>query len=514
MERSLEKEMDGSTPLLLRREDDTVGASLTPPPPRPMAYRAGPLRPEPPASSGGISARLFAVTALGGFIASLDLSIVNVAFPALQQSFPNSSRSALAWVITAYVIAFASLLVTAGRMADRFGRRRMFFAGIAVFAAGSALTALAPSVLLVVAGRVTQGIGAALLVPSALGLLLAACPPAKRAQTMALWGGATALAVALGPSLGAALIGAAGWRWAFYINLPVAAVAWLAGRRWVSPDPQRPRLGGADYGGVVLISAALAGLVLAISEGPHWGWRDGRVLVAITIAIASGSAFIRRCAHHPQPVVDLRLFRARSFTVANAATVTYAMGFLAMLLGSILFLTEMWHYSTFQAGMAITPAPILVALLSGPAGRLAARVGFRPVIAVGSLLFALGMCWYAVASGSGTSYLTVWLPGLLLVGVGIGLAFPVLGAAAASSLSAQSFAVGSAINQTCRQVGGALGIAILVALLGDGTAGPAALAGFRHLWVYAAVMAALTGAISLLLRPARLSIVPPREDLL
>jgi EmrB/QacA subfamily drug resistance transporter len=447
-----------------------------------------------------LSGRLFAVTALGGFMASLDLSIVNVAFPALQRSFPDTPRSTLAWVVTAYVIALASLLVTAGRIADRFGRRRMFLAGIAVFATGSALTAVAPSVVLVIAGRVTQGLGAALLLPAALGLLLAASPPSQRAQSMALWGGALALAVAIGPSLGAALISAAGWRSAFYINLPVAAVAWVASRRWVPPDQRRPHFGGADYGGVVLISVALAALVLAISEGPDWGWDSRRVLAAALVAIVSGAGFIRRCARHPEPVVDLTLFRARSFTVANAATVTYGMGFLAMLLGNVLFLTEIWHYSTLRAGLAITPAPILVALLSGPAGRLAGRVGFRPVIAAGSLVFALGMCWYAVASGSRTGYLAVWLPGLLLVGVGIGLCFPVLGAAAASSLPPERFAVGGAINQTCRQVGAALGVAILVALLGKNTSGPAALAGFRHVWVYSATMAALTGAISLLLR--------------
>jgi NTE family protein len=361
---------------------------------------------------------------------------------------------------------------------------------------------VAPSVPLLVTGRVFQGVGAALLVPSSLGLLLAASLPVTRAQTVALWGGAAALAVALGPSLGGVLISAAGWRSAFYINLPVAAVAWLAGRRWVPPDPQPARFVGGDYGGVVLISLAIAGLVLAISEGPDWGWADWRVVAATTVAVGSGGAFIRHCRRHPEPVVDLQLFRARSFTVANAATVTYGIGFFAMLLGSVLFLTEIWHYSTLRAGVAISPAPLLVALLSGPAGRLAARIGFRPVIATGSLVFALGMGWYAAASGSRPAYVTVWLPGLLLVGIGIGLAFPVLGAAAASSLPAERFAVGSAVNQTCRQFGGALGVAVLVALLGKHTTGPAAVSAFGHLWILSATMAALTGALSLLLRPA------------
>jgi NTE family protein len=193
-----------------------------------------PTQPEPlaagatPQPGARRSARIFAVTALGGFMASLDLSIANVAFPALQRSFPHTSRPALAWVITGYVIAFASLLVTAGRVADRFGRRRSFFAGVGVFAAGSAITSMAPSVPLLVAGRVVQGGGAALLVPSSLGLLLAACPPVKRAQTVALWGGTTALAVAVGPSLGAALISAAGW--SGFLHQPARRRRGLAGR--------------------------------------------------------------------------------------------------------------------------------------------------------------------------------------------------------------------------------------------------------------------------------------------
>ena len=174
---------------------------------------------------------MFAVTALGAFMASLDLSIVNVAFPALQRSFPHDSRATLAWVITAYTIVFAALLVTAGRTADRLGRRRIFFGGLGVFTLGSALCALAPSVALLIAGRVVQGVGAAAMVPSSVGLLLAAFPTERRSQIVALWGGVGALAVATGPSLGAALISLGGWRWAFFINLPVGLVAWLVGRR-------------------------------------------------------------------------------------------------------------------------------------------------------------------------------------------------------------------------------------------------------------------------------------------
>lgn len=452
---------------------------------------------------------VFAVTALGAFMASLDLSIVNVAFPALAHSFPSQSRAALAWVITAYAIVYASLLVTAGRSADRLGRRRVFFTGLGVFTVASGLCGLAPSLTLLVIGRVGQGLGAALLLPASLGLLLEVFPGESRSQAVALWAGVGALAVATGPSLGAALISAGGWRWAFYVNLPVGLIAAASGRRVLPADAPATSETPPDYFGVLLVTAALAGLVLAISEGPAWGWTGPRVLGAAAGAIALGAAFIRRCLRHPEPVLDLALFRHRSFTVANAATLVYAMGFFAMLLGNILFLTGVWHYSILRAGLAVTPGPLVVAAVSGPAGKLATRRGFRRVLMAGFAVFAGGLAWYATEVGVRPEYLTRWLPGTLITGLGIGLTFPVLGAAAVASLHSARFAVGSAVNQTARQVGGALGVAILVAILATTNSPAAALANFRHLWTFSAAMAVLAGAIATFLRPHRALVVEP-----
>jgi MFS family permease len=238
---------------------------------------------EPPGSQSRRPLVVFVVTALGAFMASLDLSIVNVAFPALQHSFPRDSRATLAWVITAYTIMFASLLVTAGRTADRLGRRRVFFTGLGVFTLGSALCALAPSVPLLIAGRVVQGVGAAAMVPSSVGLLLGAFPAERRSQIVALWGGVGALAVATGPSLGAALITLGGWRWAFFVNLPIGLVAWLVGRRVLVESRAEGILARPDYGGVAVLVGALAALVLAISEGPTWGWGSARILVCFAL---------------------------------------------------------------------------------------------------------------------------------------------------------------------------------------------------------------------------------------
>lgn len=439
---------------------------------------------------------MFVVTALGAFMASLDLSIVNVAFPALERSFPHDNRAALAWVITAYAIVFAALLVTAGRTADRVGKRRVFFAGLGVFTLGSALCGLAPSVVLLVLGRVLQGAGAAALLPSSLGLLLGAFGAERRSQVVALWAGVGALAVATGPSLGAALITAGGWRWAFYVNVPVAVVAFGWGRRVLGADRTSGAHPRPDYLGAALASLPLAALVLAISEGPDWGWTSGRVLGCFAGAVVLGACFVVRCRRHPEPVLDLTLFRSRSFSFANLSTLLYAVGFFAMLLGNILFLTGVWRYSILQAGLSVTPGPIVVAAVSGVAGRLATRHGFRPVLVGGFVCMAAGLLYYALAVGVHPDYVTRWLPATLLTGLGIGFTFPVLGAAAVSSLHPERFAVGSAVNQTARQVGGALGIAALVVILGAPSTLGQALATSRHLWVFCAAMAVLSGVAS------------------
>ncbi len=445
---------------------------------------------------------VFGVTALGAFMASLDLSIVNVAFPALERTFSGDSRATLAWVITGYSIVFGALLVVAGRTADRLGSRRVFFAGLGVFCLGSLLCGVAPTVTLLVAGRLVQGVGAAALLPSSLALLLGAFPTERRSQTVALWGGIGALAVATGPSVGALLITGFGWRAAFFVNLPIGLVAWLVGRRVLERIPGSGSTVAPDYPGVVLLAGSLSALVLAISQGPNWGWTSAAVLASGGVAVALMVAFLLRSARHPEPVLDLRLFHSRSFTVANLATLLYAMGFFAMLLGNILFLTSVWGYSILLAGLAVTPGPLVVAVVAGPAGKLAGRIGFRPVLLVGFAVFASGLAWYALRIGVDRDFPGVWLPGSLIVGLGIGLTFPVLSAAAVSSLQAQRFAVGSAVNQTARQVGGALGVAVLVVVLGEPATPAAALAAFHHLWWYAAVMAVSSGLVCLLLSAA------------
>lgn len=455
---------------------------------------------------------VFAVTVAAGFMVALDLSIVNVAFPSIRASFPQVSPASLSWVLAGYSVVFGALLLGAGRIADRSGRRRIFLLGLVVFTVGSLLCGAAPSVWLLISGRVVQAIGAALLMPAALALLLTATPPTARAQAVAMWGGVTALAVATGPSLGSLLIDAGGWRWAFLVNLPVAVVAGVGARRLVPESV----IGGPvpDLVGIAVLSGAVAALALAITQGGDWGWSSPSILALFALSAVLIPLAVVRSSRHHAPAIDLEVFGNRTVALANAATFLYAIGFFAMLLANVLFLTSVWEYSTLRAGMAITPGPLVVAALSGPSGRLAARVGYAPVLVVGGLTFAAGLLFYITVVGVEPSYVTDWLPGALLVGLGVALSFPVLSAASVAGLPQDRFGIGGAINQTARQIGAVLGVAILIAIVGAPASTGEALDRFRSAWLVALVAVLASATVSSFhRRPATSAAVPPAVGL-
>jgi EmrB/QacA subfamily drug resistance transporter len=437
---------------------------------------------------------VFAVTVAAAFMVALDLSIVNVAFPSIRTSFPEVSTATLSWVLAAYSVVFGALLLGAGRIADRSGRRRIFLGGLVVFALGSLLCGLAPTAWLLIAGRVVQAVGAALLMPTSLALLLTATPPAARAQAVAMWGGISALAVATGPSLGSLLIDAGGWRWAFYVNLPVALVAGIAARRLLPES----KIGGPvpDLVGVAMISGAVAALALAITQGGDWGWSDGRTVGAFALSAVLGPLAVHRSASHPAPAIDLDVLRTRTVALANAATFLYSVGFFGMLLANVLFLTSVWDYSTLRAGLAITPGPLIVAALSRPSGRLAGRVGYGPVLVAGGLALAAGLLSLVVMVDADPQYLATWLPGSVLVGIGVALSFPVLAAASVAGLPQERFGIGGALNQTARQIGAVVGVAVLIAVIGTPSTTGQAVSRFHTAWLIGAAAAIGSAVIS------------------
>jgi len=406
------------------------------------------------------------VASAGAFMGFLDVTIVNIAFPDLQRDFSGTSLGELSWILNAYAIVFAALLVPAGRIADRIGRRRGFVIGLVVFAAASALCAAAPSPELLVAARIIQAGGAAFLVPTSLALLLPAFPLAQRATAVGLWGATGAIAAATGPSLGGVLVDAGGWRSVFLVNVPLAAITVVAAFRVLAESREPDPSGRPDLAGAIMVMLGIGALALALVKGNEWGWGDPRTVGAFALAAVLVPAVVWRSRRVAAPIVEPALLRVRAFAVANVATVLFAASFYAMLLGNVLFLTQVWGYDVLDAGLAVTPGPIMAAVFAGPAGALADRFGQRAVAVPGALVYSAAFGWYLTHVGVEAHYARDLLPGMLAGGAGVGLTFPTLSSAAAAALPPARFATGSAVLGMTRQVGAVLGIAVLVVVLG------------------------------------------------
>jgi EmrB/QacA subfamily drug resistance transporter len=445
--------------------------------------------------------RVLLIVSVATFMASLDLFIVNIAFPDIARSFGGESDASLSWVLNAYAIVFAALLVPAGRLADLVGRRRVFLSGMLLFTVASALCALAPSVGWLIAARALQALGGAALMPTSLALLLVAVPPERRHGAVALWAASGAVAAAAGPPLGGLLVQAS-WHWVFLVNLPVGLVTVIAGARTLpeSRDPAARRL--PDLLGAALLTAGVALFTLGLVKGPAWGWGDGATVGALAGGPLLLVAFARRCLTHPVPVIEPALLRVRSFTFASLAGFAFFSAFGAMLLGYVLFLTRVWGEDVLTAGLMIAPGPLMAAATSVPSGVLTGRWGPRAAAIPGTLLYAAGSVWWLTHLQAEPAYLTHLLPAQILGGAGVGLVIPSLSNAAAGSLPPARFATGSAVFTMSRQLGAALGVAVLVAIVGTPSPGGAVEA-FHNAWLFNVAAALIAGAAAIAIGPRR-----------
>jgi EmrB/QacA subfamily drug resistance transporter len=440
------------------------------------------------------------VLSAAAFLASLDLFIVNVALDDIGHDVGGGALSDLSWILNAYAIVYAALLVPAGRLADRFGRKSGFLLGLAVFVLASAGCAVAQGLWTLVAFRAVQAAGAALLTPTSLGLLLAATPDAGKARAVRAWAASGSLAAALGPVVGGVLVEAS-WRWVFLVNLPFGVAALVAAWRIV-PDSDHVR--GVDLpdlvGGVVLIGA-IGSLATALVRAPGWGWGSGRTLGMLAVSVVALLAFLARCRTHKAPIIALPLLRHRTFAWSNATAVLFSAAFAANLLAMVLWCETVWGWSALRTGLAVAPGPLMVPVFAAVGHRLTARIPVGVVTAAGSLLLAVGSVLVLTTIGTEPSYATELLPGWLVGGVGVGLALPTILSSATSGLPAADAATGSAIVNMGRQIGAVLGISVLVAVIAGG-----APADFRHAWEVVAGIG-VAGAVTAL----RTS--PPRSEM-
>ena len=428
----------------------------------------------------------------GVFLSSLDLFIVNIAFPSISATYHGESLSSLSWVLSAYTIVFAAVLVPAGRWADRVGRKRAFLLGLAVFTTASALCALSPSLGFLVAARVLQAIGGALMLPTSLGLLLPAFGPERKGAAIGLWSAVGGAAAALGPPIGGLLVQAS-WRWVFLVNLPFAMVALVLGVRTLDEVRDRDAQ-KSDLLGAALLMVAVASLVAGIVEGSHWGWTSPRILGAFALTALSGAGLVLRSSRHPNPIIEPAVIRHRAVAMADLSSLAFFGGFGALVLGGVLLLTGLWHESILRAGFMIAPGPLLAGITAFPGGLLGARFGHRIVGTAGALLFAAGGVWWITHVGVTPDWAGAYLPGSIVSGIGVGLMLPSLGGAATAPLPPERFATGSALYVMTRQIGIALGVAGLVAILGT-TTGATAVTAFHHAWVFMIACSLAAGAL-------------------
>ena len=420
------------------------------------------------------SSTVLLVASFGAFLAFLDATIVNVAFPSIRESFPGTSIGGLSWVLNAYNIVFAAFLVPCGRLADLVGRRRAFAWGVGLFTAASLLCAVAPSVGFLVAARGVQALGAAMLVPASLALVVRAFPGERRTHAVGLWGAAAALASGLGPPIGGVLVDLGGWRWAFLVNLPFGLVALVAARTRLVESRAPGRRSLPDVGGAAMFALALALLTLGIVQGNSWGWTSWAVLGSFAAAAVLLGGFVVRSRGHRSPLLDPMLLRIRPFAVGNLATVLAGMGFYAYLLTNILWLTYVWHYSILVAGLALVPAALVATVVAAVLGPVAQRRGYVAFIVPGAVIWAAAYVWYATQVGLTPDFVGEWLPGQLLSGLGVGATLPLLGSAALAAVPGGRYATASAVVSSARQVGGVLGVSVLVVIIGAPTAANAA----------------------------------------
>ncbi|MFF9352060.1 MFS transporter [Streptomyces sp. NPDC014734] len=415
-----------------------------------------------PVGSRSNRAVLLTVACLGQFMVLLDNTIVGAALPDMQHRL-HTQLTGLQWIVDAYVLLVAMLLMSGGIFADRFGRKRVYLTGVAVFTVASVLCSLAPSVGWLVAGRVLQGVGAAALSPASLALLAAAYPvPQERIKAIGLWAGLSGIGLAAGPVAGGVLTEAFGWPAIFLVNLPIGVILLLVGLRRLE-ETRNPNAPAIDIPGTVLSVLGVGTLTYGLIEGGARGWTSPAILGSFAAAIALLVAFVAVEARRSTPMLPLRLFRQRLFTVSNTAMVV--VGF--ALMGSSFFFSQFFVYvqgsSILTAGLQTLPMSLGMVILSPYAGRLAARHGFRIVATTGLALAGAGLLALGMVHAD-TGYGNVWWR-LAVVGIGFALTMSPLTGAAIQSVDPQEGGLASGISSTTRQIGAVLGVAVLGAVV-------------------------------------------------
>src|SRR5215469_12008308 len=431
----------------------------------------------------------FVVTSAALFMASLDNLVVTTALPSIREHL-HASLEGLQWTVNAYTLTFAVLLLTGASLGERYGRRRMFVAGLALFTAGSAAAALAPGVGWLIGARAVQGVGAAILIPLTLTLLSAAVSPERRGVALGAWGAVSGLAIAIGPLVGGAVVEGASWQWIFWLNVPIGVV--LLPIAWSRLTESRGPATRLDLPGLVLASLGLLGIVFGVVRGNDHGWTSLTVLPPMLAGAALIAAFVAWELRGPEPMLPLQLFRSRGFTMTNTASLLMFFGMFGSIFLLAQFLQVVQHYSPLEAGLRTLPWTAMPVVVTPIAGALSDRIGGRPLLVTGLVLQAIGLGWLAIVTSPTVAYATL-VPAFVVSGIGMSLFFAPVANVVLGSVRRDQEGIASGANNAIRELGGVFGIAVLGAVFaarGGYTSGAAFVSGLSAaVWVGAAAVA-------------------------
>jgi len=454
------------------------------------------------------TSRLPLLLACGGsFLAFIDVTIANLAVPSLATDHPDAGLGTLSWVVSLYAVVFAAGLAPLGRLADVLGRRPLFVGGVVVFTAASLAAGLAPDVTTLLVARGVQAAGAAAMIPSSLGIVLAYTAPERRVAALGLWTASASVAAVAGPVVGGALVDVLDWRALFMVNVPLGAALALAALRL--PRGERTHHRVPDLAGSLVLGGAVGLLVLAVTEGEDWGWGSPAVLGGLVAGVLGLAAVVLRSRRHPVPALEVSLWRHPTYATANVVSVLFGVAMYSWLLVTTIFLMEVWGFSALGAGLAMTPGALASAVVSIGLSRATRRPSARALVLTGSLAVAASGLWLGLGVPAEPAYLLWMLPAGLVGGAGIGAIS--VGVSSAASLSAPpvSFAAATGLNLAARQVGGGLGVAAMVALLA--AAGTDPVEGPRNVYLMSALASLVVVGLAPRLRVQAAPVAPVRR---
>ena len=411
-----------------------------------------------------------AAVAFGLFMIMLDNTVVNVALPSIERDLHVSIES-LEWIVTAYALTFAALLITGGKLGDLYGRKLIFIIGIGIFTLSSLACGFAPNAGFLIGARMVQGVGAALMNPASLSIITATFPPRERGQAIGIWAGVSAMALAIGPLVGGVIVDTINWNWIFFINVPVGIVGIVVSWFVITESRDMSREQSIDLPGLVTSSLGLFALTYALIEGNQRGWTSVEILSLFAAAVVLLVAFVVVEYRQRLPMLDLSLFKSGTFTGANTVAMLVSLGMFGVFFFVSLYVQNILGYSAIQAGAIFLPMTILIILIAPIAGKASDRIGSRWLMGAGMTIVGISLLLYQRV-GLHSTFWTL-LPSLLLGGAGMALTMSPMTAAAMSSVPVDKAGVGSGVLNSFRQMGGSLGIAIMGAIVASYLTAPA-----------------------------------------